>query len=699
MNSRARTLKDLLWALTLAGFVAGVLRLWFGLGATTNLDDAVPWGLWKIFNMVAGVAISTSGFTVGFLVYVLRLERFRPLMKPAILVAFLGYGCSCLALLFDIGLPWRFWHPFLMWNAHSFLFEVFWCVSLYFTVTAIELAPAVFEKLKAERVTKLLHRIAFAVVIVGISLSSLHHSSLGSLFLVTPQRLYPLWYTPLLPFLFILSAVGGGLMFLVLVRILHAQWYDRSAVFGPTPVEKELMRVRSEWSRCDPGAPETGRDMPMLTALASIATGVLAVYFLLEVYHLGHDGAWRDLLAGTWESWLFGAEVLMTSVVPVLLVWLPGPRRSPVALAVAAFSASAGLLLNRMDVGIFGYFRSAGEVYFPSLSEWALSLGVVAGAALVFLAFAEHMGVFQAPSGEAGRPALKVSFDSLSRVWHTTLSSGLERTTMIAVLIVPLAWALMYPRYARTHSVPVHAASRLDVTGQRLRLDGDRAGLVTVLPHADCQKRLGGDSSCVACHHMSLPGDTTTPCSQCHRHMYTETVVFDHTYHIQAVADSLSLPGPHPSNRSCVTCHAEASAKTAATAKPCVECHKEWKDEYANGAKDLARAPSYLEAMHGTCLKCHEEEAEKQDRPGLRQCSTCHTSLTPRAAQGPIVRRQGGPPPSSPGDAPPGNLHGDRGSAGGGAGPGVREDPIRAAQGRAALARTRVGFRVPSDAR
>jgi Ni/Fe-hydrogenase subunit HybB-like protein len=180
MTRRTRGVKDVLWALTVAGLVAAVFRLWFGLGATTNLTDRVPWGLWKILNMVAGVAISTSGFTVGFLVYVLRLERFRPLMKPAILVAFLGYGCSCTALLFDIGLPWRFWHPFIMWNEHSFLFEVFWCVTLYFTVTAIELAPTVFQKLRAEKAVAVLHHIAFGVVVVGISLSSLHHSSLGS---------------------------------------------------------------------------------------------------------------------------------------------------------------------------------------------------------------------------------------------------------------------------------------------------------------------------------------------------------------------------------------------------------------------------------------------------------------------------------------------------------------------------------------
>jgi Ni/Fe-hydrogenase subunit HybB-like protein len=636
VTAKTRTLKDVLWVLVLAGLVAGGFRLWFGLGATTNLTDAVPWGLWKILNMVAGVAISTSGFTVGFLVYVLRLERFRPLMKPAILVAFLGYGCSCLALLFDIGLPWRFWHPFLMWNEHSFLFEVFWCVTLYFTVTAIELAPTVFEKLKAEKATRFLHGIAFGVVVVGISLSSLHHSSLGSLFLVTPQRLFPLWYSPLLPLLFILSAMGGGLMFLVLVRILHAHWYDPEAVFGPPPSKRALAVIRPGRHR-GAEARQVGPDMPMLTGVASIATGLLGVYLLLQVYHLAHAHVWRALVAGTWESWLFGGELLLSAVIPILLVWLPRPRRSPASLGVAAGAASVGLLLNRVDVGIFGYFRSAGAGYFPSLAEWALSLGVVAAAALVFLAFAEHTPVFRAPPAEgAGKRPFAVSFDSFSRVWQRALSGGVERVTLIAVLVVPVSWALMYPRNAAGPAVTVHPPARMDVTGGRLRIDGDRRGLLTLFPHADHEKRLGGDSSCSDCHHMSLPRDKATPCFECHRHMFTPTLIFDHDYHMVAVADSERLAGPYPSNGSCVYCHQAAQAMTAASAKPCIECHKkdsDWQRTYRD-TMDLARAPSYLAAMHGRCLKCHEDQAVKQHRPKLRECATCHPSLTPRGVPG-----------------------------------------------------------------
>jgi Ni/Fe-hydrogenase subunit HybB-like protein len=577
---------------------------------------------------------------VGFLVYVLKLERFRPLMKPAILVAFLGYGCSCLALLFDIGLPHRFWHPFVMWNEHSFLFEVFWCVILYFTVTSIELAPVVFEKLRAEKITRFLHRIAFGVVVLGISLSSLHHSSLGSLFLVTPQRLHPLWYSPLLPLLFILSAMGAGMMFVVLIRFAHAYLYDPDAVLGPSHLERQLILLQQNREGGGGEVRRGGQDMPMLTALASIATGILAIYLLLEIYKLTVGGAWPALVAGTWESWLYAGEVLLLAVVPIALAWLPATRGSPLALGLAACSASAGLALNRMNAGIFGYFRDAGEIYFPSLAEWAVSLGVVAAACIAFLFFVETFPIFEEGWRERRRAARLscASFDSFSRVWETALSKGPERITVVAVLVIPLAWAVMYPPFKDQPEPEIRPAAGIDAQRTALLIDGNRGGVITEFPHNEHKERLGGDSSCVTCHHMALPGDETTPCSRCHRHLLGPTLIFDHAFHAVAVAEEEGLTGLVPENHTCTVCHTQGPAKTAATAKPCLECHDEnpgWSD--MEEGTDFSRARSYLEAMHVNCVECHEEEAEIQDRQTLRDCETCHRSLTPLERLTPTV--------------------------------------------------------------
>jgi hypothetical protein len=452
---------------------------------------------------------------------------------------------------------------------------------------------------------------------------------------VTPQRLHPLWFTPMLPLLFITSAIGAGLMFVVLVKILYARWYDPESVFGPSTPKSEL---DGETRRA------SGRDMPMLVQLATIAAGVLGIYLLLQIYNLLAGGSWRALLAGTWESWLFGVELLISAILPVLLVALPRTRRSPGGLGLAAGSAAAGLALNRLDVGVFGYFRDAGVAYFPSLTEWAVSAGVVAAAGLAFLFVTENFAVFNGgwKPRRVAPGAFRATFDSFSRVSRTVLSSGLERVTAVAVIVVPLAWVAMYPPFDDPVVVTVRPASGLDAMRDTLRINGDQAGVWTDFPHADHQSRLGGEDSCRTCHHLSLPGDRNTPCSRCHTGLLQPALIFDHERHWGAVARSKELTGAHPSNRSCAECHRVGEPKTASSARPCLECHRtdtRWADEYDESA-DLARAVSYLEAMHGRCIKCHEEEGRKENRRELADCMTCHRSPDPYANVGRWVVQQ-----------------------------------------------------------
>ena len=637
MINRVRLIKDLLWFLSLAALVAAVFRLWFGLGATTNLTDAVPWGLWKILNMVAGVALSTGGFTIGLLVYVLKIDRFKPLLKPAILIAFLGYGCSLFALLFDIGLPHRFWHPFLMWNENSFLFEVFWCVAVYFTVTFIEFSPTILERLKAHRLVGWIHGLAFGTVVFGISLSSLHHSSLGSLFLVTPQRLHPLWYSSMLPVFFILSAMGGGMMCLLLIRILYARWHNPEPVFGPEFGKGAVITclIDGKVPNGRPRAPQ-GKDLPMLGNLATIAASILGVYFVLKIVDLVRTGAWQALTAGTWESFLYSAELLISVIIPLVLIAVSRTRRSPLGLGLAAFSASVGLALNRLDVGIFGYFRDVQVVYFPSLIEWVLGLGVVAAAGLVFLFIVENFAIFEErlPGRRLTKGFFRASSDTLARVWSTVLNSNVHRVTLIGVFTIAFAWIVLYPPYsgARSEADMVQPSIGLDASRGVLRIDGNRTGVYTDFPHAAHQQRLGGDSSCMTCHHLSMPKDRNTPCSRCHRNMVYAMDIFDHPYHLQAVAHKENLSQWHPSNHTCVICHGAGRPKTTGNVKTCLECHRE--DMFLAGGSaihsNISSANSFREAMHGVCIPCHQQEQEKVDRSGLSDCFTCHQSLKAR---------------------------------------------------------------------
>ena len=633
MTRHTRILKDVLWIFALGGLVAGVLRFGFGLGATTNLTDEAPWGLWKVLNMVAGVALSTGGFTIGFLVYVLRLERFRPLVKPAILIAFLGYGSSCLALAFDIGIPYRFWHPFVMWNEHSFLFEVFWCVMIYFTVTFIEVLAPVLERFGAQRPVELLHKITFGVVVFGISLSSLHHSSLGSLFLVTPLRLHALWYSPLLPLFFILSAMGTGMMFVIMMRILYAYLYDPEPIFGKSAAGSLIGVCNVDDETTDT---RRGKDMPMLSRLSVIAASILAVYLVIKLVDLGRTGNWSVLMSGSWESILYASELVFGVIVPIVLVAMPHTRRSPFSLGVAGFLTSAGLVLNRMDVGILGYWRNAGAPYVPSAVEWAVTLGIMAATCLVFMWIIENVSIFDEiwRSKRAAGKKFRASFDVFTHVWDTTLSNMPQRVSLIAVVVLPLAVLAFYPPYHNqgAESAEVQPPLGVDVARATLRIDSNRGGVLTDFQHVDHQQRLGGDESCVTCHHIALPADNATPCSRCHRYLTDPTELFDHSAHLTFVAHKENLSGVQPQNQSCDICHSTGQAKTAANAKTCYECHREdmrLPDEAVERV-DLAHASSYETAMHATCLACHTQKAVELGKPHLPECGTCHPSLLPK---------------------------------------------------------------------
>jgi len=622
VDDPGRRLKDLLWILVLVGTVAIGFRLAFGLGATTNLDDTVPWGLWKILNMVAGVALATGGFSVGLLVYVLGIERLRPLVAPAILVAFLGYGSSVLALMLDIGLPHRIWHPFVMWNPHSFLFEVAMCVATYFTVTIVELTPTILDRYPRWRwAVHTLHRATPVLVILGITLSSLHHTSLGSLFLVTPQRLHPLWYTGWLPLLFIVSAMGAGMMVVVLVTWGWSRLYEPETILRrfPSGVTPE---------------PVTGLEparLRQLRALASVAAGVLALFVVLKIADLVRTGAWRLLLGGTWESLLWLAEVLLAGALPVALMLIPRVRRSADGIAVAAGSAAAGLVLNRLNVGIFGYLRDAGRVYFPSLAEWAIGLGVIAAAALVLLGIAESFPVFDDRWAErsARRNRFQPAFDRLSGVWRGALRGRLDRVSLMAVLAVPVAWVALYPPYRDPDaalSARVRPPLAVDQLRTVLRIDGDDDAVAVDFPHQDHRRRLGEDASCARCQHLNLPGDHATPCSRCHRRMHSDTDLFDHRAHLAAVASKERLPGPRPGNRTCGSCHRGQSPESAVDVTPCLECHRDdmTPSPHFERPDDLTAAPAYRVAFHGHCVPCHRREAALRDRPELGECRQCH---------------------------------------------------------------------------
>jgi len=518
-----------------------------------------------------------------------------------------------------------------MWNINSFLFEVFACVLLYFTITSIELAPIILSGINAKKAAKLFHTVAFASVIIGISLSSLHHSSLGSLFLVSPQRLHFLWYTPRIPLFFILSAMGGGIFFMVFIKILWSKIYNSEPVFGASNEPKTMELKALNGSVCSISSRRLpGPDMPNISKLAMIGAGLFSIYFILKIIDLLVLGKFAELITGSPESLLYIFELGIGVLLPIILIILPQTRKMPIPVGIAGFAASFGLVFNRLNVGIFGYSSDAGTLYYPSLAEWALGIGVIAAAGLVFMVLTENLPIFNdSPAKSFITNLLRRNFGSLRQSWNTVLSDSLHRVSLLGVFILPLAFIFMYPPYKNVESEIVVPSIGIDAQRSVLKIDGDRRGLLTLFNHLDHQKRLGDSTSCIQCHHISLPGDHSTPCSNCHQHMFSNTNIFDHEKHKLMVADDKQLLGLNRSNRSCIECHTSDYPKTIKATKNCLECHNE--DMFLTGQSTIQfssmHAVSFTDAMHLTCLECHKKEAVNLKNEHLDKCYTCHNSL------------------------------------------------------------------------
>ncbi|MBN1609482.1 MAG: hypothetical protein JW940_22820 [Polyangiaceae bacterium] len=609
MSAIAR-LKEVLWVVATVGAVAIMARLFGGLGATTDLSDAMPWGMWKIFNMVAGVAVATGGFALAATVYVFKLERYRTVLKPAVVIAFLGYGSSCFALVMDIGLPHAFYKPIVFWNHHSFLFEVAWCVMLYFSVTALEVAPTILEKYGLERWVRLLHRVTLPLVIVGITLSTLHHTSLGSLFLVMPARLHPLWFTRWLPWLFILSAVGSGVLMVVLATLVYGALYRR-------PV-----------------------DLAMLGRLASAGSVLLGLYLILKVVDLRVRGQLGLFVSGQWEVGFFVAELVLGAVVPILLVIVPATRKSAVGLATASCSAVLGVLLNRVDVGVVGLLRSSEQPYFPSLAEVALSLGVLAAAGLAFFYLVENFRVFEnTPAREhllEAQGGVR-NFDSMGRVWTLGPMAGRARVSFVVVVAASLATGAFAAEATEGIEVvrsPVKPPRGLDAARTTLVLNGDRDEDGVRFTHEAHEQRLGGKTSCPTCHHQNLPHDSASACHDCHADMSQRTSIFDHARHVAKLGEKWS----------CTRCHDAQRPKSGDNVEACYGCHREdmgLPSPLAHHYDYFAR--SYTDAMHGLCVSCHRKDDE-QRASHTGECTFCHkhTRSAPNGSSERLSLRTGG---------------------------------------------------------
>lgn len=335
--------------------------------ASTNLSDAMPWGLWVGLGTLCGIGLSAAGFGISAAVYLLGMERYRPILRSAILISFLGYMTVCVGYLYEIGLPWRFWHPMVMWNHRSVLFDVCLCIMTYTTVLTFEFAPAVIEKLPWKRFRESVlhyhHKILIAVVLAGVLLSSMHQSYLGGLYLIAMGKVHPLWYSPYLHAMFYLSAIPAGLAVVVMAIYLS---------------------MRSLNVRVDPTIlSDCGRMVQML----------LIVYAFFKALDLTANHAWAYAFQRTPEAGYFWLEVALFLVIPIALLSLDSVRNNLDRLYWSCAIVVAGFLVNRLNVSINSLQSAMGTHYVPKWSELASTVLVVAGGVIAYRLAVIHLDI------------------------------------------------------------------------------------------------------------------------------------------------------------------------------------------------------------------------------------------------------------------------------------------------------------------
>jgi Ni/Fe-hydrogenase subunit HybB-like protein len=371
-------LKSLLtpWNSVAAGILAVgvpllVYRFAAGLGATTNLSQSAPWGLWIGFDMMTGIVLAAGGFTIGAAVHLFGMKAYEPIVRPALLTAFLGYVMAVIGLIADLGRPWNMVMAFVSYGSASALFEVAWCVMCYTTVLLLEFLLPLFEWLGWAKLRQAMLKAMLALTVLSVVFSTMHQSALGSLFLMAPGKLHPLWYTRFIFIFFFISAVAAGIaMVIVESGISHKVFHKQ---FEGQHVDADKLTL----------------------GLGKAGAVVLFAYFFLKLQGMVDAHAW-PLLATGYGAW-FLVEIVGFVLVPSLLfAWGARNQRVRVVRFAGAMTVF-GIVLNRLNVSVIAYNWKLplAERYVPSWMEIVVSLTLVTLGVVAFRWIVNRMPVLR----------------------------------------------------------------------------------------------------------------------------------------------------------------------------------------------------------------------------------------------------------------------------------------------------------------
>lgn len=339
----------------LTGVVLIAIRFIFGLASVTNLNQDYPWGLWIGFDVVTGVAFAGGAYVLTFMVYILNLDKYKPIVRITVLNGFLAYVFYAGALLLDLGRPWHVINPIIgnSFGVSSVMFLVAWHFMLYMLAEFIEFSPAITEWLGWKKVRKVVHSLTLAAVIFGITLSTLHQSGLGALFLMAKTKIHPLWYSEFIPILFFASSIFAGLSMVIFEgSISHKVFHNR--------LSNRLKKSNDS----------------IVIGLSKICAGSIFVYFFLKMLVFIHDQNW-EYLNTSWGA-LYLLEIVGFVLVPMILYMLSVRKYSVKLAKAASIIALLGIVMNRLNTSVVAFNWNLANHYYPSWMEIEITLAVIA---------------------------------------------------------------------------------------------------------------------------------------------------------------------------------------------------------------------------------------------------------------------------------------------------------------------------------
>jgi formate dehydrogenase iron-sulfur subunit len=410
-----------LLAIMVLGAVSFAARFVLGLGGSTNLSDTWPWGLWIVFDLV-WIAAAAGAFATAGLIYIFQRKDLYGLGRAAVFIGMLSYTFVTVTLVADLGRPWNAYQLALQAPEHSAMFEVSWCVGLYVTVLMFEFVPVYLEHRGLSRAMALWRRwsgayvaviatlfvymlsrslgyAAAAAVVFGVvswvfrtryqhfepvvlaiaagTLSTMHQSSLGSLFLLMPGKVAPQWWSPTMPISFFLSSIAAGTAMLVLIGLCIAKGWHRP-----------LRRSR-------------------VASMGQVTFWALLVYLVFRLGDMAVRGQLASAFSGRFGA-LFAVEIGVGGVLPLVLLSRAAWRSRPAITGTGALLAAGGIVLHRVNV-VYLAMQPTGPMpwtapstYTPSWAEWGLSFGLIAATIFLFGAGARYLPLLPKPdTGEA----------------------------------------------------------------------------------------------------------------------------------------------------------------------------------------------------------------------------------------------------------------------------------------------------------